>query len=198
LIAVRTKDIRYQLAEVLHSEQIQTSFDRIIIDAPPRLTTACVQAFCASTHVLIPTVLDQLSAQAVGSFADQLRVGQCLWPYLQIVGVVGTMLDNNPVRSGVAAEGALKEYEVEALVMARDTLQLALETAANPLRETSVLPTECFIPQKTELGRSAGNRIAYAVEGRAPAIVEIRDCFDRLGDEIDRRIAPGKRANIAA
>ena len=57
-----------------------------------------------------------------------------------------------------------------------------------------VLPIECFIPQKTELGRAAGDRIAYAAKGTGSSVApltDIRGAFDRLGDEIDKRIASG-------
>ena len=56
-------DIRYNLATILHSGVARQHFDLVIIDAPPRLTTGCVQALCAGTHILIPTVLDHLSGE---------------------------------------------------------------------------------------------------------------------------------------
>jgi hypothetical protein len=55
------------------------------------LTTACVQALCASTHILIPTVLDPTSAKAVGYFGTQLKRHETLWPHLRVVGLLGTM-----------------------------------------------------------------------------------------------------------
>jgi cellulose biosynthesis protein BcsQ len=72
LIAKRREDIRYSLAKTLLDEAVQERFDVILVDAPPRLTTACIQALCAATHVLVPTVLDGLSAEATGGFVDQL------------------------------------------------------------------------------------------------------------------------------
>lgn len=188
LLGKRTADIRYQLASVLHDPIIQSAFDRIIIDAPPRLTTACVQALCAATHVLIPTVLDDLSTEAVGAFADQLRIHQSLWPHLKIVGVVGTMTGRNPLQNGELRETPLTDVEVDALAAGRQSLIIALQTASAPLRDASFLPTECFIPDKTELGRAAGHRIVYASSSRAAVFEAIRESFDRLGDEIDRRL----------
>lgn len=185
LVGARTSDIRYRLAEVLHDDLIQRNFDRIIIDAPPRLTTAAVQALCAATDVLIPTVLDDLSTEAVGAFADQLRLHQELWPHLRIVGVVGTMTTN----STMSAERPLTDVEVDALAAGRHSLAEALRTASPPLQGGGFLPTSCFIPDKIELSRAAGHRIAYASPGQAQALQMIREAFDRLGNEIDRRIA---------
>jgi len=168
----------------LHDPVIQRSFDRIIIDAPPRLTTAAVQALCAATHVLIPTVLDELSTEAVGAFADQLRIHQPLWPRLRLVGVVGTMTTNSTVSAR-----PLQEVEVDALAAGRHQLAAALQTAAPPLRDATFLPVDCFIPDRTELSRAAGHRIAYASSSQAQPFQVIREAFDRLGDELDRRIA---------
>jgi cellulose biosynthesis protein BcsQ len=185
LLGQRPDDVRYHLANVLHDPIIQRSFDRIIIDAPPRLTTAAVQALCAATHVLIPTILDELSSEAVGAFADQLRINQSLWPRLKILGVVGTMTNNLTV--GTARP--LADVEVDALAAGRRQLAQGLGSAADPLRDASFLPVDCFIPDRMELSRAAGHRIAYASQSNAAPIQAIREAFDRLGDEIDRRIA---------
>lgn len=188
LLEKRTEDVRFQLAQLLHDPIIQNAFDRIIIDAPPRLTTACIQALCAATHVLIPTVLDDLSTEAVGAFADQLRIHQPLWPQLKIVGVVGTMTSYSPLQNSVLRDVPLTDIEVDALAAGRAALNLALETASAPLRDATFMPTECFIPEKSELGRSAGHRIVYASASRAAPFEAIRESFDRLGDEVDRRL----------
>src|SRR5262249_8762440 len=55
----RSQDVRYTLAEILHSQAVLGSFDIVLIDCPPRLTTGEIQAFCASSHLLIPTILDR-------------------------------------------------------------------------------------------------------------------------------------------
>src|SRR3984893_14814985 len=60
-----TADVRYTLAKILHSDIVQKAFDIIIIDCPPRLTTSDIQAFCASSHLLVPTIFDRTSAEAV-------------------------------------------------------------------------------------------------------------------------------------
>src|SRR5262249_11165802 len=60
---LRTADVRYALAKVLHSDIVRKAFDLIILDCPPRLTTSEIQAFCASSHLLVPTIFDRTSAQ---------------------------------------------------------------------------------------------------------------------------------------
>lgn len=191
LIGKRRDDIRYHLADALHSSVVQRAFDMVIIDAPPRLTTACVQGLCACTHVLIPTILDELSAQAVGAFADQLCVNQEIWPHLRVLGVVGTMTENNAGKEGATPETALKTYEADAIVAVKDALKEALLTARPPLRDAKVFSEKCFIPQKAELSKAAGDRIAYSAVGNTGALVEIREAFDRLGDAIEHRLKIG-------
>jgi cellulose biosynthesis protein BcsQ len=194
LIAKRKNDIRYNLANTPHHPDIQDRFDMVIIDAPPRLTTAAVQAFCAATHVLVPTVLDGLSSEATGGFVSQLATNRTLWPHLKLLGVVGNMTELNTADlQGNELDGRLKDYEAEAQTTVRDAVKLALDDAGPSLRacvDAPVFPLNCYIPNKSELGKEAGNRIAYKLMGNGSAAVQdLSRAFDRLGDEIDRRIS---------
>ncbi len=196
LIGKTTQDIRYNLARVLHDKAVQDRFDIVLIDAPPRLTTACVQALCAATHVLVPTVLDGLSAEASGGFVDQLVTNQIIWPHLRLLGVFANMTSSLTVgAAGEPADGRLRDYEADARQAADDAVSLALDGANLPLRhsqEAPLFPLECFIPDKSELGRAAGQGIAYRVSGGSQPTQDLSRAFDRLGDEIDRRIAAAK------
>jgi cellulose biosynthesis protein BcsQ len=91
-------DLRYRLIEVfmkggvLKSKQEDNGFDVVIIDAPPRLTTATVNAMCASTHLLVPTALTPISARAVSPFLTMARnIKLELNQELKLAGVVGTL-----------------------------------------------------------------------------------------------------------
>src|SRR5215468_10355049 len=109
---LRTADVRYTLARVLHSDSVQRAFDLIIIDCPPRLTTSEIQAFCASSHLLIPTIFDRTSAEAVVSLCEQVETlkatGIC--PHLKYMGVVGAMW-----RRGRAAQAEAMTFVKDAL-----------------------------------------------------------------------------------
>ena len=85
-------DIRYRLAQFLADKKIADNFDVVLIDVPPRLTTGTINALCSSTHLLVPTVMDRTSAEAVGTFlraAKHLKAK--LNPALELLGVVGTL-----------------------------------------------------------------------------------------------------------
>src|SRR5215510_2991693 len=88
----RYDDSRYRLASHLLSEDVGDMFDVALIDAPPRLTAATINAFCASTHLLVPTVYDKLSAEAVGTFLNGVRtLKNGLNTQIDLLGVVGTL-----------------------------------------------------------------------------------------------------------
>jgi chromosome partitioning protein len=198
LIAKRKDDIRFGLARILLHRAIQDRFDIIFIDAPPRLTTGCVQALAAATHVLVPTILDGLSAEASGGFVDQLRINQSIWPHLKLLGVFGNMTNSMTADlNGRPIDGRLLDFEGNALRAAADAVGLVLKSAGPSLRaaeQKPLFPTECFIPDKNELGRQAGHRLAYLPNGGGTAVQELSRAFDRLGDEIDRRISATTRA----
>ena len=90
------KDVRYNLAELLQTSAVRNAFDIVIIDCPPRVTTGVIQALCAGTHVLIPTLLDLPSAESVVSFCEELETLKKakICPKLQYVGVVGTKVSS--------------------------------------------------------------------------------------------------------
>ena len=153
------RDIRYFLYELLHSDAFRNTFSMVFIDAPPRLTTACVQALVASTHVLIPTVLDDLSAGAVGYFGKQLHRHEELWPHLRVLGIVGSMTEG-------------QNHERPALTAAGDALRKSLERSNTKLKAIQSagklfeFPYELSVLQRASLGRTIGKGIAYAALGQ--------------------------------
>jgi chromosome partitioning protein len=168
-------DLRYNLATILHSGVVRQHFDLVIIDAPPRLTTGCIQALCAGSHVLIPTVLDHLSGEAVGTFVDQLRTLKPICPFLKPIGVVGNMT------------GAAGPQQQEAPAV--NAINVALDKLGKP---TQLLPKELFVPDRAALGRIAGQGIAYVHDADSATdqarYAEIRAIFARLGEEVARRM----------
>jgi cellulose biosynthesis protein BcsQ len=163
----RTRDVRYTLAEVLHSSSVQDAFDVVIIDCPPRLTTSEIQAFCASSHLLIPTIFDRTSAEAVISLCEQIEIlkaaGIC--PYLKYLGVVGTMWNDNhsiqpPTRALV--QRLLREENIAA----------------------DVIPQAKFVPYTTKLVKNADEGIAYLVMPEWKDRIEIRSAIASLAEYV--------------
>ncbi len=163
-------DVRYHLANILFSDNIQDAFDRIIIDAPPRVTTGFINGLCASTHVLIPTILDQLSVDAVGTFLQDIkRMKGQLFPELKTVGVVGTMKATNTDTLRQSEENAIRELKN----LVREELGSEDKFLENTL-----------IPRTEQLAVHAGMGMAYR-ESSA-----VRNAFLPLGTELYARTTP--------
>lgn len=174
LTARKAPDVRFNLAKALASEPIRQRFDLVILDLPPRQTTGFVNAISASTHLLIPTVLDRLSTEAVPTFLKQLRAMKLdLAPQLELLGVVPTMTTQS---TGLTASE-------------REALQVMMQEAPQGWGSDAFVFSDAFIPDKAAIARAANRNFAY----------NDRDCqwlFQRLGSAIDKRLAtiPGWQA----
>ena len=137
-------EMRYNLAKLLHSQAVREAFDLVIIDCPPRLTAGTIQAFCGSSHVLIPTILDKPSGESIVSFCEQVEAlksaGLC--PHIRYLGIVATRY-NPRVNSGPA------------------TVQFVNDQLTARKFKCGFLPQSTFIPQTEALVREASQGIAY-------------------------------------
>jgi len=162
---LRTADVRYTLAKILHSDIVQRAFDLIIIDCPPRLTTSEIQALCASSHLLIPTIFDRTSAEAVVTLYQQIetlkRAGIC--PHLKHMGIVGTMW-----KRGRAAQA-------EAMTFVKDAL------GNGPIR---ILPEKTFVPHAAAMVNDAPDGIAHIVMPHNKECQQIRAAIAELAEHV--------------
>lgn len=192
----KTADVRYTLAELLHVPKEQRQFDRVIIDAPPRLTTGTIQALCASTHVLIPSVLDTLSGEAVGSFVRELvERKELLWPHLKIVGVSGQLVSTNiskwrdeqPDDEFDANEMIMKlnASEREGLAHIKAALGKLKEQYGDKMPTVRLLPPDTFIAKRAPIAESAGTSVAFLDISN-----DLKAMFRKLGREVEIRMDP--------
>jgi chromosome partitioning protein len=157
-------DVRFHLAELLLSPEVQNEYDLVLMDMGPRLTTASVSALAAATHLLVPTILDKLSAEAVGSFLAQAQtLTKEMKTGLTRVSVVGTMtrLQDLGDENREAAEEirkALQKWDGDAQMLSRN------------------------IPFKQAFIDCAGRDIASLKNA------DVKKFFDELGSEVGRRI----------
>jgi cellulose biosynthesis protein BcsQ len=107
-------DIRYRLRAILHSETIAERFDFILLDCPPRLTTACINALGASDYVLVPVLPNSTSTAAVPRLLRWMKhLRQVACPELSVIGVVGNkakFYGNAPVKMQQAELDSLEGY----------------------------------------------------------------------------------------
>lgn len=137
-------EMRYNLAKLLHSQAVQDAFDLIVIDCPPRLTAGTIQALCASSHVVIPTILDKPSGESVSSFCEQLQLMQKkgLCENLKHVGIVATRYSSQ-------------------LSTNRPTMSWMQDVMMARRFQCGFLPSATFIPNTVKLVRNASDGIAY-------------------------------------
>lgn len=159
-------DGRYRLTKWLSDQMSSGQFDLALIDAPPRLTTGAINAFCASTHLLVPTVFDRLSAEAVGTFLNGARVlKHSLNPSIDLLGIVGM----------------LTQQQTELVPREQNAKLLAAEQVTHTWS-----PNHHFfnrhIPRRAAISEAAGESIAYLTN------TAIKDFFDELGQEISARL----------
>lgn len=163
-------EVRFNVSRLFNSKLFQETYKYIIIDAPPRFTTSSVNALCASTHLVVPTVMDTLSAEAIVYFARDLEnMRERLFPSLKIVGVVP-------------------------MLTYRDGMDGRETTVANRLKDDlqpywpreDIVMKSARVPRKNKIRDIAGVGIAYLIPN-APG-EEPREIFGRLGDAIEARL----------
>jgi chromosome partitioning protein len=165
-------DGRYRLARHLLDEMDSGRFDIALIDAPPRLTAGAINAFCASTHLLVPTVYDELSAEAVGTFLNGARtLKSFLNSSIDLLGVVGMLTQRQPT---------LVTREENAKAVAAEQIRRVWRHSYHFF--------DRHIPRRASIAEAAGNSIAYH---ESP---EVRGLFEELGQEIAARLNLPPRA----
>lgn len=93
VIGEREEDPRFTLAKLLSTSHIQDHFGLVVIDCAPRLTTGTIQALAAGSHLLIPTILDGPSTEAVVNFVEQVETfrSEGLCRDIEYLGILQTM-----------------------------------------------------------------------------------------------------------
>jgi chromosome partitioning protein len=141
-------DLRYELHRKLQSRGFLDDYDLVIIDGPPRMTTGFLAGLCASTHLLIPTIADKLSAPASIHFLRQLQqLGPELFPATTQLGLV-------PSRT-YKPDGTLTEKESQVI----DEMLAELEQSYH-IFDVNVFRTAA-ISHRSSFIEAAGASLAY-------------------------------------
>lgn len=177
--AYQPNEMRYNLARLLHSEAIRDNFDLIIIDCPPRLTSGTIQALCASSHLLIPTLLDKPSGESVVSFCDQIEsmksAGLC--PHLNYVGIVASRF----MAHTVAWRRTVSEIQ--------DQLNLRqLKCGFSPI--------STFIPQTVNMVSNSDEGIAYFSLKGSDTAIRTKIAIIELAEYVAAQVGVPKTPNF--
>jgi cellulose biosynthesis protein BcsQ len=96
-------DLRFRIASKLFDSDVEKKFHVIIMDTPPRLTAGTVNALCVSTDVLIPTVVDSTSTEAVIGFVQTVSKFQQRYnERLEIAGIIPSLTSQTDLRPNEA------------------------------------------------------------------------------------------------
>lgn len=163
LLGETRDDVRYRLANLLLSKDIQGAFDIVIIDAPPRSSAGALNGLFASHALIVPTVLDDLAVDAVGRFLQRCNRYREFNPALSRAAVVGTLTKGSTL---TAAESS-----------ARDSVKMGLAYWGG---ESHMINRN--IRHFVALTRAAGKEIGYLEDGG------VRTVFDELGAEIVEKL----------
>jgi cellulose biosynthesis protein BcsQ len=163
LLDPERRDVRYLFRSAFHAPRFQQSFDVILFDCPPRLTTTCINALACADFVMIPVLLDKTSADAVPRLLHWLnRLRTCgVCANLSRAGVVGN--------AGRLYNGAWTRPQQDILHQLRDTC---------PNGPVSVYHFEQVVPYRSEFAEAA-EKHTFASLGKA-----LSGVFGNLVDEL--------------
>jgi len=157
-------DVRYRLRRALHSPEIAANFDLVLLDCPPRLSTACINALAACDYVLIPVILDQVSAEAAPRMLRwlwKLKYEDRVCPDFTLLGMVADKVQN-----------------VNGPSPRQQNVWNSLSTRCTDAWQQPVHRFETTIPNWSEFAQAATNNTFAALNGKARA--RFLDLLDEL------------------
>ncbi|MGA7324438.1 MAG: ParA family protein [Rhodomicrobium sp.] len=132
-------DPRVLLSTVFSDESLKQEFDLIILDTPPRLTIASINAFFACTHILIPTAPTELAMKGANGFISSLRMlKRYIGQDVNMLGVIPTLLFNKNSSFGPDKIGGVEVW--------KDTKIFRREDIANNFDLSTKTIAELFRP----------------------------------------------------
>jgi cellulose biosynthesis protein BcsQ len=160
----------------LLAPHVQETYDRVILDAPPRFTLGFINGVCTATHLYVPTVVDSLSTSAVSAFARQfVELKPIVNPHIEWAGIIGTMMFPNradPLQLPTTIERFANRAELAA--------QNRLNTREPLFIRNPVIGKDAALAQATDEG------IAYLNDS------SVRPMFDALATVIEKK-APSRK-----
>jgi cellulose biosynthesis protein BcsQ len=167
-------DVRLRLCKAMQPRLKEKDYQYVLIDCPPRLSTACINALAASDFFLVPVLLDATSARSVSNLLRTvLRLRGC-FPGLKCLGIVA---------NGV-------EFRSGKLIKQQEDIRTELVKASRISWESDVYPLQTKIPASNYIARAAGH---ISSQGEGPCLAlgapDIKKVFANLLHEIEKRVA---------
>lgn len=166
LIGEVSDDVRYRLASLIVSTEVQEAYDIVLIDAPPRTSLGAINALCAAHMLIVPTVLDSLSVDAFQRFLTRMSGLRALAPGLSKALIVPNLTENTSLELTQAEDVALQE--------AKQVLSAWSGHA---------YITKARLRHFTQLSQVAGRNVGYLTNKQF-----VKPAFDKLGEEVFRHL----------
>ena len=173
----QNEEIRYNMSDYLQSPPFMassdTGFDIVLIDAPPRLLTGVVNALTASTHVLVPTILDgQSHIATLNTIGAIKQFRQKLNPNLKLLGVVPSL---------VSSAAGYNSREQEFMEELEHHVGSHYDSPVPILKNRPIWRRE-------ELSKAGGREIFCSTDANTRTAREIREMFAKLGDYVAENV----------
>jgi chromosome partitioning protein len=119
---------------------VKDRYDYILIDTPPSLGLLTINAFVASTGVIVPVQTEYLSLRGLVQLQNTLQmVRENLNPHVDIIGILPTMYDKRQIHSREADEILRENY---GSLVYNTRIRKTIRFAEAPVKGASVLAYE--------------------------------------------------------
>jgi cellulose biosynthesis protein BcsQ len=174
LVNPTANDVRFLMRPALQSCTVGQEFDYVLIDCPPRLTTACINALTASDFVLIPAQAEEISIRSVPHLLGRLKAlrDAGVLPQLRVLGIIANMVSAKVQERGSPEAKLLRNIE-----------ETAQRVWGNPVKafKATLRDSGYYASATRELNEC--QKLSLAVENKV-----IREQYEPLFKEIEGRI----------
>jgi chromosome partitioning protein len=141
-------------------EDLEDSYDWVLLDCPPSLGVLTVAALTAATSVLIPLQCETLSHRGVGQLLDTVHdVRRFTNRDLQVMGVLPTLYDGRTNHARAVLETISETYDLAVL---EPPIPKSIRFAEAPAAGRSILATS-----RSNKGAAAYRELAANLLGRS-------------------------------
>jgi chromosome partitioning protein len=117
----------------------------IIIDCPPSKGLHAINAFVASTHVIVPMQCEYFAARSVSKILDTVNSTRNAYnPELQVMGILATMYNVRTNLSSIVLQDARKHFASTGLYFFDTVVSRSVKFAESPM---SGMPAVMYAPE---------------------------------------------------
>jgi len=167
------RDVRFCLTAAIHGSRYRQWADYVLLDCPPRFTTASINGLAVSDFIIAPLIPDVVSAAAVPFFVRHLD---------KLRGVVGDGL--RPTRLGLVANRCPARFLPEEAYWSQ-----IIATCPEAWRP-HVKPFTTSVPERVAFRDAAANGVESSRGFAIDLQPDLRESFRHLAAELETALHP--------